>query len=784
MQVTKAVLMSFFILLSGQLHSEQYQKIFNSQDGSVVLIHNTGQLNRLLINDEKQIRVALPLPDGNLINFVLTPTSIMAKELANKYPDIRTFQGVAIDYPNYSGRFDITPHGFHGMFHYQGRRVFVEPEISYVQESTEDKRQKKRRVFKSSPTKYTSYFGRDRGAKNKSTHNYYPAKKITKHVEYSQSAEQTNSASSTIKTYRIAVAAAAEYTLFNGGTVDSAIAEIVTLINRLNLSYQRDLAIKLELVANNDLLVFTDTNTDPFNNDSDDGEINTGIIDDIIGSSNYDIGHVVNTNGGGLAVLGGVCHPSFKGDGVTGSANPTNDAFYIDYVAHEVGHQFGADHTFNGTAGACSGNRVASAAYEVGSGSTIMAYAGICGEQNLQSHSDDFFHAISIEQVNEYVVNGTGSTCGTVTGQNNNAAVVDAGLDYTIPARTPFQLSGSAADIDSVNLAYSWQQFDLGNSSGSLAEQIDDGSRPLFRAYLPSSETTRFFPKLSSVLSSVSNIGEVLPTTNRELNFRLMVVDNEGGVSFDETKLTVVDTGQAFSLSTPEENDVWTASNNTITWDVAQTNETPINCSTVDIQLSKDGGDNFDVTLASKVDNNGSNEISIGSICASDIDTAQARIKVACNNNVFFAVNNGEFSINKALSRADIAIKNQQTFTMTQGESIELTSEQFTYACEDASSIVIQNGENYTFSDGTITPNSDFSGTLLVNIIATKDDISSAIFIASVAVEAIAAPTPTPTPAAETPESSSSGSIFWLLLLILICPWRTGVLTTKNLVTK
>lgn len=758
------------------------KSMFQQLDHTGILTANMSELRAILLSEEQSIVIALPLPNAQFVNFNLTPVSVMADELAIKYPNIRTFIGTTLNNPNNTGRFDITPNGFHGMFYYNGQRIFVEPENSYVQEEIGLPSAKVSRSFDNSINHYKSYFSQDSQLTSKLTHKFHQPKKIpnqfsslaNSRANKESEAAQNSATESAIKTYRIAISAAAEYTVFNGGTVDSAMAEIVTLVNRLNQVYQRDLAIKLELVGNNDLLVYTDASSDPFDNTSDDGEINTGVIDGIIGSANYDIGHVVNTDGGGLAVLGGVCHPLYKGDGVTGSPSPTNDAFYIDYVAHEVGHQFGADHTFNGTAGACLGNRVVDSAYEVGSGSTIMAYAGICDDQDLQFNSDAFFHGRSIDQINEYTQNSIGSTCGTVTGQTNNTAVVDAGLDYTIPAGTPFRLSGSAGDLDGASLTYSWQQFDLGNESSSLAEQVDDGRRPLFRAFLPSSEASRYFPKISDVLNNTTSNGESLPTTNRNLNFRLMVLDNEGGVSFDEVKLTVIDTSQAFAMTSPTLNDAWTTNNNNINWQVADTNTTPINCSAVDILLSKDGGDNFDINLASSVTNNGSTDISIASFCASDINTSQARIKLVCSNNIFFAVNDGAFSINKALSAADIAITSQQTLSLTQGESIELTSSQFTYACETPDSITIQSGDNYSFTGTSITPNSDFSGMLSVGIIANKNDISSEAFVVSISVEAKAEPVPLTTP--EPPTAKSSGSMFWLLLFVFILPWRVCLL--------
>ncbi len=777
---------------------------------------DANQLRALLLNKTTNIVISVPLPDGQLIDFILTPSSIMAAELAQSYPEIKTFTGVQVGNANNSGRFDITPNGFHGMFNYDGEVVFIEPETAVV--STYELQSKQalpyglqrnsklglkpilQRKFNQTDN-YQSYLGKKVQLADRAKYQFHQPK-LSAEINSSWLQTANNAATvsevtaaksapsqSAIRTYRLAISTAAEYSQFNGGTVDSAMAEIVTLVNRLNEVFQRDLAVKLELVANNNLLIFTDPATDPFANTSDDGEINTQVINDIIGSNSYDIGHVVGTNGGGVALLGAVCSAQVKGDGVTGSPTPNNDAFYIDYVAHEVGHQFGANHTFNGSAGACAGNREEDAAYEVGSGSTIMSYAGICGNQNLQDHSDAFFHSKSIDEVSAFITSGDGSNCGSVTGETNNTAIVDAGADYTIPANTPFILTGSATDVDNDSLTYSWQQYDLGTVSASVAEQVDDGSRPLFRAWSPVSNSDRVLPKLDSVLTNSTSIGETFASTDRSLNFRLLVRDGEGGVSFDSNEITVVDTGESFAVSAPLLNDTWSSNNQNVSWQVAQTNSSPINCASVDVLLSTDGGSNFTKTLLSNTANNGSSEVSLSAYCADDINTDAARIKVACSDNIFFAINSGDFTINKMASGTDIAITSQQTLSINQGESLAITSELFTYGCDTPTSITINSGNDYSVEGNTVTPNSDFSGTLNVGIISHKSGISSDVFTASITVVAIAEPEPEPEPEPTEPDptepevvtttSESSGSVFWLLSAIVILALRRGVFAPK-----
>ena len=247
-----------------------------------------------------------------------------------------------------------------------------------------------------------------------------------------------------------------------------------------------------------------------------------------IGAGNYDIGHVFTT-GSGVAYLGVVCDAAQKGGGTTGAADPRGDAFWIDYVAHEIGHQFGGDHTFNsGAQGSCNANnRNAATAYEPGSGSTIQAYAGICGASNLQANSDPHFHAISLEQITDFTA-GDGAACATNVASPHAAPVIAPALaDFIIPARTPFVLTGAAQGAAGGVLTYSWEQYDLGNANGALNN--DPGNGPIIRSLVPSRSASRTIPRLDHLLAGTRMPGETLPTTNRNLNFRLTVRDTLNG---------------------------------------------------------------------------------------------------------------------------------------------------------------------------------------------------------------------------------------------------------------
>lgn len=678
--------------------------------------------------DSATILLTLPLPSGELVQFNLVASSVMAPELAEKYPQFKTFYGEQVGEPLNSGRFDLTSNGFHAMFKYQNETIFIEP------------------AFKGTTDYYQSYARKTALKDENRIRSKLQAPKINTALPSLPKVQRTandlnernantstmNKATSTIRTYKFAVSAVGEYTQFHGGTKESALAELVTLTNRLNDVYQRDMSIKLELVADNDKIIYTDAATDPFNNDDNDGELNTAVIDAAIGANNYDIGHVVVTSGGGLAVLGGACFTNYKGDGLTGSSQPVNDAFYIDYVAHEVGHQFGANHTFNASSGGCNGNRTSSAAYEPGSASTIMGYAGLCGSENLQNNSDPFFSAHSIDQITTFVAQPILNTCGTDGSQNNNVPVPNAGNDYTIPANTPFTLSGSASDADNDTLTYSWEQFDLGAASSSAAEMIDDGNRPIFRVFNPTNEAVRIFPQLASILSGNLVTGEAYPTTNRSLNFRLLARDNNGGVGSDATVITVQDTGQAFAVTSPLSTANWSAQQQTVTWNVAGTNATPISCSQVDIMLSEDGGLNFSATLAQGVTNDGSHQVTVP-----NVSSTQTRVKVACSDNIFFAINEGNFTTNVSVGPTITA---QSDITVSENGNITLTPSMFTASDGSLDAINVQAGDNYTFTGTTVTPTSGFFGSLTVGIVPVKDNVSGSVYLATITVQELETP--------------------------------------------
>lgn len=596
---------------------------------------NRSALNEALTKVPKENRqnkkqrgelITLPMPDGGLQNFEIFETSVMAPELAAKFPEIKTYVGHCLEDPAATVRIDVSPQGFHAQMLSPSGAVYIDPLNQFDQD------------------KVISYYKRDY---KKSSDGFECL--VTSKDTFTRSArsETTTAArsGSQLRTYRLACAVTGEYTAYHGGTVPLGLAAVVTAINRVTGVYEVELSIRLELVANNNLLIYTNAGTDPYTNDDADALLdeNQANVDAVIGDANYDIGHVFSTDGGGLAGLGVVGYSGLKAQGETGLANPIGDPFYIDYVAHEIGHQFGGDHTFNGDSGSCSGsNRNGPTAYEPGSGTTIQAYAGICGNDNIQSSSDAYFHSASFDQIIAHVDTAVpGEGVRTATG--NSVPVVDAGNDYTIPAQTPFILTASGMDADgNSSLTYNWEQRDTGPQQDINAG--DNGSSPLFRSWTPDADPTRTFPRLSDLLNNTTVIGETLPTTNRTMNFRAIVRDNElggGGVNTDDMIVYVVNTGAPFLVTSPNTAVDWPAnSSQTITWNVAGTTGNNINASDVSIDLSIDGGLTYPISILASTPNDGSQQITLPSN-----QTNQARIRVMGVNNIFFDISDQDFTI-------------------------------------------------------------------------------------------------------------------------------------------
>jgi len=586
-------------------------------------------------SEEKAVLIDLPMPDGRMEQFRMQESPIMEPGLAIQFPEIKTYAGQGVEHPQATVRLDITPKGFHAMVYSPYGTYFIDP---YADGNTAD---------------YISYYKKDFTSRTKSFSCYFdeinqlpvdelPDDKGQPIPDPDQKSERIGSRAfgdCHFRTYRLALACTGEYAAFHGGTVALALAAEVTTMNRVNGVFEMDFNVRMIIIANNDLITYTNAATDPYTNNDGFAMLaqNQTTCTNIIGSANYDIGHVFSTGGGGVAGLGVVCNTSNKARGVTGSGAPVGDAFDIDYVAHEIGHQFGGNHTQNNPC-----NRNGATAWEPGSGLTIMGYAGIC-PPDIQSNSDAFFHGGNIGEMYGFILAG-GNTCAVQPAYTNNAPTITTWTgNETIPKGTPFQLSASATDADGNALTYCWEQKDNQVSTQPPVGTSTGG--PNFRSFFPSISGTRYFPRLADLVNNVSPTWEVLPTVGRVMNFRLVVRDNNAGGGCNDHKdmvLTIDGTSGPFAVTYPSASALsWTGNSmQTVTWNVLNTDMAPVSCANVDILLSTDGGFTYPTTLATAVPNDGSQAIVVP-----NISTTSARIMVRGNGRSFFDISNNNFAI-------------------------------------------------------------------------------------------------------------------------------------------
>jgi hypothetical protein len=594
--------------------------------------------------------ITLPKPDGSFARFQIEETAVMEPALAAKFPEIKSYRGRGIDDPAASLRLDVNGRTMHAQVLSPSGAYYIDP------------------YWHLDGSLYMSYHKSDLTQKEGWKCQVEEAGLDPEMVAALATTDNAASGQQ-LRTYRLAIATSIRYSQFHSAdatnpTVPEVMAALVTLNNRVSGIYEKELAIRMVLVADNDLLIATVDNPQPYTDTPSDLEANPTNIDARIGSAAYDIGHVVTLSPGGAAGLGVVCRVtavsgqpvrSLKARGYTGFDPPVGDPFWVDYVAHEMGHQFAGNHTFNGNGANCgAANQNPNTAYEPGSGSTIQAYAGICGAaNNLQPNSDPYFHFISLQEIFAFSNTGAGNSCPAKTPTGNNPPTVSArpsGVDvppavaYTIPSRTPFSLSArNGTDPDGDGITYCWEEADLGPEKAGTAP--DNGSSPLFRSFLPTASPTRTFPRLPDLLANnTQTIGEKLPTTTRKLDFRVTVRDNRpiGGFGMDIIRINVVDNGQAFEVTSPNAatDSLVGGGNHTVTWNPTNTASAPVNAANVNIRLSTNGGNSFDVLLAANTPNDGSESVTVPFL-----NTSTARIKVEPTNNIFFDISNANFTI-------------------------------------------------------------------------------------------------------------------------------------------
>lgn len=577
--------------------------------------------------------ISFPNANGTLEQFSIYESSVMEPELAAKHPEIQSYVGQGIT--NRSARIYLTTtvFGLHAMVLSDKGTYYIDPFTTNLQG-------------------YIVY-----NKASLTTSKSFTCYNTDEPVDEMQiSTNSTMIADGLFRTYRLAMACTIEYAAYHvnaaiaAGTITSGatetqkkavvLAAMNVTVSRVNSVYETDMSLKMQLVANNESIIFI--TTDNFNNDNANILINQSqtVIDAAIGTASYDIGHTVSTGGGGLAQSPSVCSSTGKARGITGSPGPVGDPFDIDYVAHEMGHQFGASHTFNNS---CGNNRSANQAVEPGSGSTIMGYAGIC-PQDVQGNSDVYFHAVSIGQMSTNIT-FLGGNCAPSVANNNAAPVVENLSNYTIPKGTPFVLTGTATDDSSSAMTYCWEQTNPGATT-ALPSATSTASNPNFRSFTPTLSPKRYFPSIPNILAgSLITTWEVIPNVARTMNFGLTVRDNgvPNGGQTTRKNMTVTFDGTAgpFKVTSQATSTTWLPNQTqTITWDVAGTTAAPVSTANVKILLSTDGGYNYDIVLLESTPNDGSQAITVPSISA-----PFCRVMVQPVDNVYFAINSSTIAI-------------------------------------------------------------------------------------------------------------------------------------------
>ena len=613
--------------------------------------------------------IDLPTHNGELQQFRVYEASVLAPALQANHPNIRSYTAQGVDDPSAVARFSLSDLGLNVMISsHNYKTVYIDP-------------------YTKNQNFYISY---DKSSLPDDSRSMECLVQDTLPIDFQSAPE--NADDGMLRTYRLALACTGEYAqyhLTNQGIPASATDEVKkaailsamnTAMTRINGIYERDVSLTMVIVANNTDIIYLTAATDPYTNN--DGLTMLGqnqtTCDAVIGTANYDIGHVFSTGGGGIASLQSPCNSGQKARGVTGLPSPIGDGFYIDFVSHEMGHQFGGHHTQNNDC-----QRTSSTAMEPGSASTIMGYAGIC-PPNVQNFSDDYFHAISIQEMWNFISAGSGQ-CSVQTPTGNLPPTADAGPpSLMIPFSTPFVLKGIASDPDAGDvLSHNWEQMDP--QVAVMPPSNTSISGPLFRSETALATPDRYMPKITTVLTGqTQSTWEVVPAVERPMSFRYTVRDNvAGGSSSASDNLFIIVSGAAgpFVITSQETATTWqTQTTETITWDVANTDVAPVDSPNVDILFATDGGFTYPVVIAEDVPNTGSAVINVP-----NLNTTLGRIMVISSNNIFYDLNGGMITVEGVLSNDDFAFDNfaiwpnpssgtfNLTFTPASADDIEVS---------------------------------------------------------------------------------------------------------------
>jgi subtilisin-like proprotein convertase family protein len=595
----------------------------------------------------------LPLPGGETEAFSVVASPVMSPGLAAQFPEIRTFLARGVRRTDWSARIDFNPGGFRAAIRTGDGLVYIDP------------------AFAGQSHVYASYFTKDQrwpegveaprcGLSDEEIRLAKDLVPLRATPSITGTLRGAGAETVELRTYRLALACTGEYAQAKGGSKNEVMASMVAAINRVNQVLEAETAVRLQIIPKNDTLIFPDPATDPYTNADNAPSLlsqNTAVLNQFIGANAYDIGHVFTlgcaNNIGGIARYASVCS-SLKGAGVTCHFTSNTSFIAIQIMAHELGHQFSCSHSWNRCSD-FSDQYDLDDAFEPGSGSTIMSYAGGCGAQNIQSASDDYFHVGSLEDFIGFSRKFQGNSCATVVPTPNRAPVVSLSYpaNFSIPVNTPFELKAGATDADGDSLTYCWEQYDTGPSV-PLGEALFNS--PLFRSFRPAPSPVRTFPRIGAIVSGDKPAAEVLPAYSRKLTFRCTVRDNfpgAGGVSWAQVQFNATDKAGPFVVTAPNTSSVtWTAgASQTVTWDVANTHLDPVNCQYVNIRLSMDGGFTYPHLLASNARNTGSAVVTVPEVTGTG-----ARVKVEAADNIFFDISNQNFKIEPA---------GQPTYSMT-----------------------------------------------------------------------------------------------------------------------
>lgn len=582
----------------------------------------------------KPVAISLPTLDGKVERFNVYSFPVIAKELADQY-QLGSYVGVGIDDPSMYLRFSLAPNDFQSMIIKDGVYQFIEPQnasktVYGVHAKT---------VATAGSQGFLCSMDEDILSKSQIAKLYNTNKSF-----HNNSSDFSKSSDKKYRTLRLALSVTGEYTAYFGGTQAGALVAMNATLSRVNGVFEKDLGVHMNMV-NYPTLVYMDAATDPYSPAAQMGNWNVQLqqtLTSVVGNENYDIGHLFGRSGGGgnAGCIGCICvNPATatskaKGSGYTSPANaiPQGDTFDIDYVAHEMGHQLGANHTFSHALEGAGVNM------EPGSGSTIMGYAGITNA-DVQPNSDDYFHVVSILQVQNNLV---AKTCDVEVPVTNNPPVITAFNDLAIPKGTAFALTGNAIDPEGNPMTYTWEQFD--NAAIPVTSVTGStGVGPLFRSIAPSTSLTRYFPKLNTVLAgnlSSAADWETVSSRARSTNFVFTARDNSPIVTEQQTNssLQKVDVGNEGPFKVTSTT-VYNNAASAVTWNVVNTNAGIYNSPNVKIDYTADNGASW-VVLSPSTPNDGAESFTFSSLATG----ANIKIRVSSIGNVFYAIGNATVS--------------------------------------------------------------------------------------------------------------------------------------------